>query len=184
MIRAFLAERRGVAALELGLVGPFVLLTLLSIMEFGYLFATKLALENWVQTVARQIQTGSAQSNTTWATFNANVACGTTGKYQISLWLTCSNLLTYTVKVTDYYSQGAFTLPISNGQVTSPSSSFCVAQPGQLIELNMVYMAPTFLATLLPNTVSWNGSKAIPITAAAAFATESYANAGTGGNAC
>lgn len=182
--RALLKERRSVTMIEFAIVGPVFVFAVIGLFEFGYLFTTQLMLDAWAQSVARQIQIGLAQQEVTSANFTTAVACPGGGAWPnnpsghfpiMSVWLNCNYLLTYITSVTpDYYTQGAFNLPMSNGVVVSPSVSYCNAQANQLMALNMVYMAPVFLASALPQTTTYLGSLSFPLYSTAAFGTENY----------
>jgi len=187
-LRALLIERRSVTALEFGLVGPLFVLGIVALFEFGYLFMAQLILDAATQSVARQIQTGQAQNQATSATFNSNVLCPTI------IVLDCSRVYANIQIVTDYYSNngsgfdngngtGGFSLAFNNKGV--PNNNFCQAEATKLVELDVVYMAPVFLARWLPQISSYNSTPAYAVQAAAAFSTENYP-APSGGlpNAC
>ncbi len=173
------------AMVEFAIVGPVFVFCIITLFDFGYLFTTQLVLDAWAQSVARQIQIGLAQQEGTSASFATAVACpgggvlpnNPSGHYPLApSWLNCNQLLTYTTYVAqDYYHQAPFA-PVSNGVVTSPGASFCNGQAGQLMELNMVYMAPVFLASWLPRsmTMSYLGATAFPLYSTSAFGTEKF----------
>ncbi len=186
--RRLLAERRAVAMVELALIGPFVLLALVALFEFAYLFLALQLVQNAAQTAARSIQTGNAQSQsvasgTTTASqaFTNNVLC------KALLLLPCSNLLVNAQAVPtngNYLTLSAFSVPVQNGQVNGSGLAFCNGAPGQLMQLNVVFMAPVILGFLWPNAISYNGANSIPLYAAAAFADEKFSVAGTEAGAC
>ncbi len=186
-LRALLLERRSVAMVEFAIVGPVFVFAAVALFEFGYLFTTQLVLDAWTQAVARQIQIGQAQQQGTQALFNSAVLCPGTSPNTTPSWLSCTRLLAYIVPVVpDYYNQAGFALPTSNGAVVPPNGAygFCMAQPGQLMEVNMVYMAPVFLATVLPQTITYLGASAFALYSTAAFGTENYPVSGTLSSPC
>jgi Flp pilus assembly protein TadG len=178
-LRPLLAERRAIVMVELGLLGPIFIIAIVALFVFTYLFMAQMLLDYAVQTVARQIQTGQAQAQSSLAAFTTNVLC------PALLVMPCgSNLLVNIKSVSDWYNPSQFTLPVANGQVNTGGLTFCNGNPGQPLEVDVVYMAPLLLGYLFPNSVSYNGSSAFPLYAAAGFVDEWFPITGGVSNPC
>ncbi len=166
-LRGLPGERRAVTAVEMALAGPVFLVGLLGLFEFGYLFFVQLLVDQAAQTVARQIQTGQAQGNANQAAFNSNVLCSSL------VILPCANVYINMQSVpqnTGFGPSSSYSVPTKNGAVNTAGFNYCNGGPGQLIQVNVVYMAPVFFATLMPNAIG--GS--LPIYAASAFGDENF----------
>jgi Flp pilus assembly protein TadG len=185
-----LAERRAMTTLEVALVGPIFILSIVALFELTYLFLAQMLLDYAVHTVARSIQTGQAQQQTSQANFNTNVLC------QALVVLPCSNLMLNIQAVTDWYTPQSFTLPMNGSQVNSSGFAYCNGTPGQLIQINAVFMAPIFFSSLpslvshgssgtfLSGIVTYNGTATVPLYAAAAFADEQFPLTAAESNPC
>jgi hypothetical protein len=78
---------------------------------------------------------------------------------------------------------GPQTCESSNELAAAASPGFCIAGGSSatspvLIILSAVYISPSFLGTLLPNTLTYNGNAVVARFSSAAFLTEGYAQAG------
>lgn len=75
-ITAFIAETRGVTAVEFALVAPLLLATILFIMSIGYMLFMSESLDYATQKAARLIKTGQVQAaGLTQAQFVAQDIC-------------------------------------------------------------------------------------------------------------
>lgn len=181
-LRRILSERRAVAAVEMAIAGPIFLVALLGLFEFGYLFVAQLLVDAAAQNVAREIQTGQATGSTSWSSFSTNVVC------PAMLILPCSSsnpminfhALASPVSSSGYGPSSQFAVPVSNNKLNSAGFNYCNPMPGQLIQVNVVYMAPVFFSYWLPQTIGG----LFPITASAAFGDEAWPQSGAVANGC
>lgn len=181
-LRRVLSERRAVAAVEMAIAGPVFLLGLLGLFEFGYLFVAQLLVDAAAQNVARQIQTGQAASSTSWSSFSTNVVCPT------MLILPCSSTnpminfqaLASPVTSSGYGPSSQFAVPVTNNQLNTAGFNYCNPTPGQLIQVNVVYMTPVFFGYFLPQTIGGQ----FPVTASAAFGDEAWPQTGSVAGGC
>jgi Flp pilus assembly protein TadG len=160
-------------------VGPVFVTALVTLFEFTYLAMAQLVVDEAAQRVAREIQTGQAQAQTSQANFNSNVVC------PALVILPCANLLINIQAVTvDYTSTAGFAVPVSGGKVSSAGFNYCNGQPGQLMQVNAVYFAPVLLTGLLPQAITFGTTTTLPIMAAAAFGDEWFPLTGTLASPC
>ena len=165
-LRALVRERRAVTAVEWAIAGPVFLLALTALFELGYLFFVQLLVDEAAQTIARQIQTGQAQQQTTQTGLNSTVLCPA-----LTI-LPCGNLYVYLQAVSQSAGFGptsGYTVP-TTGSAADTTMLNCTPGAGQLIQLNVTYMAPVFLARMFPSA---SGGK-LPIHSAAAFGDEDF----------
>ena len=166
------------AMVELAMLGPTFLIALAVLFQFTYLFMAQMLVNVAVETVARSIQIGQAQSQPTQAAFNTSVLC------PALLILPCANVLINVQAVTDWYTPTAFTLPTKNGQVNTAGFNFCNGGPGQLLQLNAVFMAPVLLGSFFPGSLPYNGGNSFPLYSSAAIGDENFPVTGAISNPC
>ena len=195
--RRLVGERRGVVMIELAIAGPAFLITLLVLFQFAYLFFAQQLIQAATEVASRSVQTGNAQT--------VSIASGSITAPQAFLnkvlcpalvLLSCADVVVNIQSVpSDYFTLGAVTLPTSTTggvtTVTSGSLKFCNGAPGQLMLVNVWYMAPVWLfgpmprlGSLLPGTVSYNGRPTVPLAASAAIGDENFLVSGTETGAC
>jgi Flp pilus assembly protein TadG len=182
-LRKLLGERRAVTAVEMAIVGPIFLFALIGLFEWGYLFAVQLLVDEAAQTVARQIQTGQAAGSTTWAAFSPAVVCAKLPLLPCSSTNPMINLQSVPVTTSAFGPTSQFALPVTGNPAqlnTASGFNFCNAMPGELIQVNVVYMAPVFFAYWLPQTIGGQ----FPITSAAAFGDENWPSTGSVSGGC
>ncbi len=163
---------------ELAMLGPMFIIALAVLFQFMYLFMAQMLLNAAVETVARSIQTGQAQQQPTQAAFNTSVLC------PALLILPCGSLLINVQAVTDWYTPASFVVPTKNGQVNTAAFNFCNGSPGQLLQLNAVFMAPVLLGSFFPGSLPYAGSNAFPLYSSAAIGDENFPAAGAISNPC
>lgn len=139
MLGRLIRSRRGVAAVEFGLVGVPFLALLLAIMQVGAALYTQEALDYATQASARQIQIGAVSSSMTAAQFQSQVFCPKLGPL-----LPCTGLNFDLRPVADYYADTAVTLGIAPKAPANTGFGFCPPAPGQLMFLRVLYQAPAF----------------------------------------
>ena len=197
-------DRRAMALVELAIVGPLFLMSVLAMFQLAYLFVVQQVLENATNVAGRAIETGNAQGSSltsgiaTSQAFVQHVVC------PAMLFLPCATGYVFANVQTlpsgsDYFSLAGFQVPTSTASglttVSTGGLSFCNGQAGQYMQLNVVYLAPVWLlgklpliGTLFASTISYNGSTTIPLYASAAFADEEFtlpnSETGTGTGAC
>ena len=166
------SDRRAVAAVEFALVClPFIVF-LLAALGTGLHFYLQQALDYATQSAARQVQLGHVPASYTATDFVDNVFCPIFGAFQA-----CGNLSVDVRPVTDYQQLTSPGVPDAPDSVATNGFAFCPGQPGQLMYVHVVYLAPSIGGTLL------GGSSAI--TANAVFANENPAgNAVVPANGC
>ena len=158
-------DRRAAAAVEFALIClPFILF-LLAVMDASLHFYLQQALDFATQTAARQVQLGHVPASYTASDYVNKVFCPIFGSFQV-----CSNLSVDVRPVTDYQQLTNSGVPDAPDSVATTGFAFCPGQPGQLMYVHIVYLAPSIGAAL------FGASSAI--TANAVFANEN-----PGGNA-
>ncbi len=129
--------RRGSAAVEFALVcAPFVVF-LLAIMVIAFDFYVQQALDYSTQQAARQIQIGQVPPSYTAADFLSKVFCPIFGQFQ-----NCANVAIDVHPVIDYQSLALPGVTDGPNSTASRGYVFCTGQPGQLIYVHAVYLAP------------------------------------------
>jgi len=182
--------RRGAVALEFSIVATaFVLMTLGS-MEIGYDLYVQEALDNAVETAARNVQVGKDNgSSLTAAQFVKQQVCPA-----IRAVLSCNQLI---VSVTQLPSLGGtqydyWTAPPESGDTVNhfytPLASanngggiLCTGKAAQLMLVQAWYIGPTFVGLLIPSfSTVFNGQLQHITTSSAGFVNEDFA----GGQTC
>lgn len=138
---------RGTTALEFGILSFPFMLFIMFLFELGMDFYIQIALDYAVTQAARAIQTGAAQSTTSSAAFKALYVCP-----PVSGLLNCNQISINSFQVTtDFYSQGAATVPTVNGKVSTGSWGFCAGQANSLMEVQAIYISTSLVGGLLPS---------------------------------
>jgi Flp pilus assembly protein TadG len=171
-LRALTSTARGVAAVEFALVGlPFIIFVLF-LMELGYDLYAQESLDYAVQTAARNVEVGNAQSAGSMTGFKATFLCPAVGA------LIPCDAIAVNVQVipTDFFSAGAETIPLnSKGQLSTSGFVFCPGQPKQLMLLQAVYTSPSLLAELVPGMATATADGFVHVTmASTAFINENF----------
>ena len=158
------SDRRAAAAVEFALVClPFVLF-LLAVMGAGLHFYLQQALDYATQSAARQVQLGHVPASYTASDFVDKVFCPVFGAFQV-----CSNLFVDVRPVTDYQQLTSPGVPDAPDSVATTGFAFCPGQPGQLMYVHIVYLAPLIGGALLGDS-------------SAIIANAAFANENPGGN--
>jgi Flp pilus assembly protein TadG len=165
-------QKRGMAMIEFALVGlPFIVFVLF-LMELGYDLYAQESLDYAVQTAARNVEVGNAQSAGTVTGFKSTYFCPAVGT------LIPCDAIAVNVQVipTDYFSAGAETIPLnSKGQLSTSGFTFCPGQPKQLMLLQAVYSSPSLLAELVPGMATATADGFVHVTmSSTAFINENF----------
>ncbi len=140
---------------------PFTIF-LLAVMGVGLHFFLQQALDYATEGAARRVQLGLVPATYTQADFTNKVFCPLFGPFQV-----CANLSIDVRPVTDYQQLTAPGVPDAPDSTATAGFSFCPGQPGQLMYVHIVYLAPSIGGRLLGNTGAGNA-----IVSNAAFANE------------
>lgn len=156
------SDRRAATAVEFALVClPFILF-LLAVMGTGLHFYLQQALDYATQAAARQVQLGHVPATYTAADFADKIFCPVFSGFQ-----DCSNLFVDVRPVTDYQQLANPGVPDAPDSVATTGFVFCPGQPGQLMYVHVVYLAPSIGGTLFGAS-----SAGTALIANAAFANE------------
>lgn len=160
--RRLRSDRRAATAVEFALVcAPFTIF-FLAVIGVGLQFYLQQALDYATQGAARQVQLGHVPAGYTQADFTNNVFCPIFGQFQA-----CANLYVDLHPVTDYARLTAPGVPDAPDSTATTGFVFCSGQPGQLMYVHIVYLAPSIGGALLGHAGALNA-----IVANAAFANE------------
>lgn len=169
---AFWRDRRGGAALEFAVVSLPMLTMLVFLAELGYDFFAQVCLDYGVQTAARQIQIGEAQSSSTAADFRDKYLCPA-----VSGLLPCSSVAVNILPVTtDYYAAVSGTLPKnSSGQLDTTSYRYCPGKPNELMLAQAIYTSPSLIAAVVPAMATASAAGFVHVTlSSTAFINENF----------
>lgn len=183
LLRIFALDRRGVTAVEFGIVGlPFFSL-LLAIFQQGFFFFFSEALSAATQNAARRIYTGQVQGDSSVTDaksfINAYVCPPNGGGTNLSSLIDCSKLF---VDVRPASSQNSFSgVDTKPDFYQSPSNAkFCLGGPNDIVVVRIIYPAPVFAPGLFVGAVvsdvpNNSGIKQL-LMGTAVFQNEPYAN--------
>jgi Flp pilus assembly protein TadG len=175
LLQRFRLERKGATAVEFGMVSlPFFAL-LFTIFEMAFLFVTGEALDTSVDTAARQLLTGQAQTSSgttainSMATFKQYALCPT-----LPAIITCSQVQ---VNVAQVASFSAVTLgaQISNHVLDTSGWGYQPCASGQIMKVEAIYPV-TALTSFWTSTytVTLNGATQRVLYTSSVFRCEPY----------
>jgi Flp pilus assembly protein TadG len=169
-------DGRAATAVEFALVCVPFTIFLLAIMGVGLQYYLQQALDFAVQSAARQVQLGFVPATSTQADFVTNVFCPIFGQFQL-----CSSTSVFVDirPVTDFQQLSVAGAPDAPNSTTTTSFKFCPGQPGQLMYVHVVFLAPSIAGALLTY-----GSPGNAIVANAAFANENPTGTAVAAPAC
>ncbi len=142
MLVGCIADRRGVAALELALVTPPFLLFLFSVMTFGLHFYFQQSLEYAVGVAARQVQLGLIGEKYNQQTFVSQLLC-------TNFTPACANLYVDLHPVTNYQQLTAASIADAPDSISTSNLQFCAGSAGQLMYLHVIYLANSAVGNFL-----------------------------------
>jgi Flp pilus assembly protein TadG len=165
-------DRRGGTVVEFAVVAfPFVLF-LVFLLELGYDFYAKMALDYGVQTAARQIQIGNAQGAGTAAVFQTKFLCpALTGL------LPCSAVTVNVIPITtDYFTAVPATLPTNKaGQLSTAGFTYCPGKPNDLMLVQAIYTSPSLVSAVIPTMATSTAGGLVRVTlSSTAFINENF----------
>ena len=141
LLRRFVSDERGVAAVEFGLLALPFLAVLTGLFEIAYVNFTSSALQNAVTVASRDIMTGNLQSQgiSTAAQFITQKICPNVSN-------TISNV-DCTKLIVDMRTASAFTgIDMTNDIYTGTNLKYCPGGPGQITVVRVTYP----LASIFP----------------------------------
>ena len=158
---------RGVVAMEFAILAIPFLALMLFVFELGYDLYSQEELDTALHAAVRQIQTGNAQNLTSSGTgdFVNSYLC----PQSAGLLFGCSARVYVKIqKLTfgasqDLYDFTTGQVPVTDGELDlvdggylnkTGTSTFCNSGPGQFILVSALYIGPSFVGTLLPNSFS------------------------------
>ncbi|MCJ2011397.1 TadE/TadG family type IV pilus assembly protein [Methylobacterium sp. J-076] len=175
----FLGDRRGAAAVEFALVGTLFILTTLFVMLAGAILYITQAVDYATNAAARDILTGSAQTNSaTLGTFTQSLCS------RLPPGIQCANLVINLYTVTQgaqpagYYAyvkadQSGLSIPA----LSPGAGQFSLGAQGDFQYLQVIYpitFLPSGFAAMLSGGATFNGKAAYLAIATAAFRNEQY----------
>lgn len=177
LLKRFLANESGAYAIEFSLIAlPFFGL-LFAIIEVAWVSFNSEQLQAAVDSAARQVLTGAAQTNNyaTAASFTSNLLCPSTGKRLIPNSWDCSKLFV------DIRTASDFTSVDMTNTFYSGSLKYCLGNPSTIVVLRVEYpMAAIFplninnrYAALVNNVPGMSGYYHM-LLGSAVFKTEPY----------
>jgi Flp pilus assembly protein TadG len=167
-------DRRAATAIEFALVCVPFMIFLLAIMGVALQFYLQQTLDYAAQGAARQVQLGNVPVSYTQADFITKVFCPIFGQFQL-----CANLFVDVRPVTDYQQLTAPGVKDAPDGTATTGFAFCPGQPGQLMYLHVVYLAPAIGGPLFGGSATTNA-----IVANAAFANENPTGVTVAAPAC
>jgi Flp pilus assembly protein TadG len=131
------------------------------LLELGYDFFAQISLDYGVQTAARQIQIGNAQSASTAAVFQAKYVCPAL----VGL-IPCSAVTVNVVPVTsDYYTTVPAKLPADGaGNLDTSGFSYCPGRPNQLMLVQAIYTSPSLVSAFVPGMATATAGGLVRVT--------------------
>lgn len=152
LLARFAKDRRGVAALEFGMISIPFLGLLCAIFETAFVYYNHVLFDNAVANVARQILVGQystdAQSASDFKSAtgaNGYSLCGANG---LPSYFNCNNvILNISTPSADTFSSLSGT--ISNSFINNPSTNITVPAAGAIVVLQAYYPMPIYLSVLL-----------------------------------
>lgn len=165
-------DRRGSVTLEFAVISIPFMLFLVFLLEMGYDFYAQIALNNGLQTTARQIQIGNAQGATTPAIFKSTYLCPV-----LSGLLPCSSVTVNVIPVTsDFYTAVPARLPTdSAGNLNTSAFTYCPGSPNQLMLVEAIYTSPSLVSAFIPTMATQTVNGFVHVTfSSTAFMNENF----------
>ena len=165
--RGFRGSTRGVVALEFAILATPFFALMLFIFELGYDLYSQEELDTALHAAVRQIQTGNAQNLTSSGSndfvngYLCPQAAGLLYGCNSRVYVKIQKLAFSTSQ--DFYDFTTGQVPVTGGSLdlvgggylnSTGTSTFCNSGPGQFILVSALYLGPSFVGTLLPNSFS------------------------------
>jgi pilus assembly protein Flp/PilA len=155
LLSRFARSRKGVTAIEFGMVGiPFIGL-ICAIFETAFVFFTQATFDNAVNNVARQVLVNNFTSTSSQTTSSFKTSTFCTALPSI---VDCSKV---TLNVQAFDSSSTFaTVASSIGKswYNNPSTSVNLGQPGSIVLFQAFYPMPVYLSILVASGPTHNGA--------------------------
>jgi Flp pilus assembly protein TadG len=143
LLRRFRRDRRGVTAVEFGMVAAPFLALLFAIIETAMVFFASQALETAVADSSRLILTGQAQTQQLSQQQFKNALCS-----RISALFDCQGGVQIDVKCYSGFGGADLSKPLDANGNLKTDFSFCPGEPGQIVVVRAMYQWPVWLSLL------------------------------------
>lgn len=177
----FGGDARGATAVEFGLLGIPVVLTLAAIAAVGFNSLMLASLDRAAQVTARAISTGTVSTaGMTAAAVKTNITCPAL----LSLF-NCSNVFLNVTALTDGQSPSGFYSLVKSDKsglvqpaLDGSKNTFCPGAGAQYVVVQVVYPAPVFAKFLQgANSTTYGGSNVNVLMSSTTFRSEPYTGA-------
>jgi Flp pilus assembly protein TadG len=159
--------RKGMTAVEFGIVAaPFIAL-LVAIFETGLVLFSQQVLQTATTQASRLIMTGQAQTQGMSAAQFQQAVCN-----DASTLFTCNGIYVNVQKFASFASIAQLN-PLNNGNFSNASMAFTPGGPGDIILVQVFYQWPVLTAPLQFNLSNMNGNKRL-LVATSVFRNEPY----------
>lgn len=180
--RGLARDRSGATAIEFAVLAlPFVL-TLLAVLEYGYVYLVQVSLEDATAVASRQIRTGQAQTKTTTTTAGGVSVTSSTpltqGQFKTLVcdnmkWVSgCYSTLLVESEVQSSWAGQTSTSPTVGG-VVKPTLPFDMGQPGSIVLIHSFYPWKMITPALWTGAAKLNGNSVL-LGSAAVICNEPY----------
>jgi Flp pilus assembly protein TadG len=168
LVRRFVRQQDGAAAVEFALVAaPFLALTF-AILETAMVFFAGQSLEAATADSARLIMTGEAQTKGfSKAEFKTQVCDRIGGLFD------CNNGVYVDVKSYTSFSSINSAAPVNNGELKTDTMTYTPGGPGDITVVSLYYQWPVYVSMLGNNLANLNGGNRL-LAATSVFRVEPY----------
>lgn len=168
--RGLRCDRSGATAIEFAVLALPFMLSMLAVLEYGYVYLVQVSLEDATAVAARQIRTGQAQSKTTSTTAAGVTTTTATPLTQTQFkTLVCDNMkwvggcyssLLVEAEVQSSWAGQTYTTPTVGGAV-KPVLPFDMGQPGQIVLIHSFYPWKMVTPALWTGAPKLNGNSVL-----------------------
>lgn len=180
--RGLARDRSGATAIEFAVLALPFILTMLAVLEYGYVYLVQVSLEDATAVASRQIRTGQAQTKTTSTTTAGVTTTTPTPLTQAQFktlvcdhmnWISgCYSSLQVEAEVQSSWSGQTYTSPTVNGQL-KPALPFNMGQPGDIVLIHSFYPWKMVTPALWTGAPKLNGNSVL-LGSVAAICNEPY----------
>lgn len=192
LLASFWRNRKGVTAIEFGLISAPLFGLIFAIMQSSLAFFMQQGIRAALDVAARQVLTGEAANNTAIVdgpSFRDQLICG---KGVLPSFVTCANIVIDIRAASSFSSLGANDV---NASFMPSGAQYNAGQPCQIMIVRAAYPMPSFLpmitwggsynlVTNLTGLTTYNGQLVKMLTAASVFRNEPYVPPGGGATSC
>ena len=178
-LACFKRSTGAVAAIEFAMLAPIFIFLLLFIFEFAFDLMWQSTLDTALDLAARKVQTGNAKTAQNGTDFINTYMCP-----NLLGLVSCGSVYVKIQHVVptgqqDFYDFTSAHVPTSGSTLdlsSYASSGFCSAMPNEMILITAIYVAPTFVAGILPGmtTLFYNGLPVHAVFSSVALETEGF----------